>query len=195
VCLLVLQGARAVLSGDPCQLAPTVISPEASVGGLNVSLIERVFQEASFVCHTNGGAFFLRPPSSATPASAAHGPQQGSPTPLPGSPSAALSAGAPAGKQVPEGAIPGAACCMLETQYRMNASIAHWSSDKLYGGRLRAAPAVANQLLADLPPVEVRTGLTINPYFWTLNSKLYIPEECSEPPCCSPCHTLLRQWD
>ncbi|CAM6100030.1 unnamed protein product [Calypogeia fissa] len=36
-----LQGKRAVLSGDVCQLAPTVLSREAMEGGLGVSLMER----------------------------------------------------------------------------------------------------------------------------------------------------------
>lgn len=33
---------RLVLAGDPCQLPPTVVSPEAARGGFNVSLMERL---------------------------------------------------------------------------------------------------------------------------------------------------------
>eukprot|EP00850_Spirogloea_muscicola_P013643 SM000093S24454 [mRNA] locus=s93:511904:517186:- [translate_table: standard] len=37
----ILQGRRLVLAGDPCQLAPTVLSREAAMGGLGISLMER----------------------------------------------------------------------------------------------------------------------------------------------------------
>eukprot|EP00850_Spirogloea_muscicola_P021566 SM000254S08792 [mRNA] locus=s254:115750:121317:+ [translate_table: standard] len=37
----ILQGRRLVLAGDPCQLAPTVLSREAAMGGLGTSLVER----------------------------------------------------------------------------------------------------------------------------------------------------------
>eukprot|EP00850_Spirogloea_muscicola_P011765 SM000074S21675 [mRNA] locus=s74:339511:345042:+ [translate_table: standard] len=37
----ILQGRRLVLAGDPCQLAPTVLSREAAMGGLSISLMER----------------------------------------------------------------------------------------------------------------------------------------------------------
>ncbi|MBK9781909.1 MAG: AAA family ATPase [Anaerolineales bacterium] len=36
---------RLVLAGDPCQLPPTVVSPEAARGGLNISLMERLLNE------------------------------------------------------------------------------------------------------------------------------------------------------
>ncbi len=36
---------RVVLAGDPCQLPPTVLSPEAVAGGLSVSLMERVMAD------------------------------------------------------------------------------------------------------------------------------------------------------
>ena len=43
---------------------------------------------------------------------------------------------------------------MLTEQYRMNACICRWASDELYGGRLVAAPAVAEHTLAGLDHVE-----------------------------------------
>lgn len=36
-----LKGRRAILAGDPCQLAPVIISQKASEGGLGISLMER----------------------------------------------------------------------------------------------------------------------------------------------------------
>jgi ATP-dependent RNA/DNA helicase IGHMBP2 len=44
---------------------------------------------------------------------------------------------------------------MLTLQYRMHSTISNWSSAALYGGRLEAAPCVAEHLLSDLVP---RTG-------------------------------------
>ncbi|KAH7352248.1 hypothetical protein KP509_19G036700 [Ceratopteris richardii] len=38
-----LKGRRAVLAGDPCQLAPVILSRKALEGGLGISLMERVF--------------------------------------------------------------------------------------------------------------------------------------------------------
>ncbi|MCO5607722.1 hypothetical protein L7F22_061921 [Adiantum nelumboides] len=38
-----LKGRRAILTGDPCQLAPIILSREAREGGLGVSLMERAF--------------------------------------------------------------------------------------------------------------------------------------------------------
>ncbi|XP_077549705.1 DNA-binding protein SMUBP-2-like isoform X2 [Haemaphysalis longicornis] len=43
---------------------------------------------------------------------------------------------------------------MLSTQYRMHELIMRWPSQRLYGGRLRAHPSVAEHLLRDLPGVE-----------------------------------------
>lgn len=43
---------------------------------------------------------------------------------------------------------------MLTEQYRMHESIMRWSSDALYGGRLRAAASVAAHRLCDLDGVE-----------------------------------------
>ncbi|XP_043202582.1 DNA-binding protein SMUBP-2-like [Amphibalanus amphitrite] len=43
---------------------------------------------------------------------------------------------------------------MLDTQYRMHAMIQEWSSQNLYGGRLKAAPTVAGRLLTHLPSVR-----------------------------------------
>ncbi|XP_043220226.1 DNA-binding protein SMUBP-2-like [Amphibalanus amphitrite] len=43
---------------------------------------------------------------------------------------------------------------MLDTQYRMHAMIQEWSSQNLYGGRLKAAPTVASHLLTQLPSVQ-----------------------------------------
>ncbi|XP_043220211.1 DNA-binding protein SMUBP-2-like [Amphibalanus amphitrite] len=43
---------------------------------------------------------------------------------------------------------------MLDTQYRMHAMIQEWSSQNLYGGRLKAAPTVASRLLTQLPGVQ-----------------------------------------
>ena len=39
---------------------------------------------------------------------------------------------------------------MLTVQYRMNADVMRWSSDELYGGRLTAAPLVAEHTLGDI---------------------------------------------
>eukprot|EP00250_Pteridium_aquilinum_P011366 c20015_g1_i1 orf=369-3419(-) len=39
----ILKGRRAVLAGDPCQLAPVILSRKALEGGLGVSLMERVY--------------------------------------------------------------------------------------------------------------------------------------------------------
>ncbi len=38
----ILRGRRIVLAGDHCQLPPTILSPEAAAGGLNISLLERL---------------------------------------------------------------------------------------------------------------------------------------------------------
>ena len=43
---------------------------------------------------------------------------------------------------------------MLDTQYRMHKLIQAWSSENLYGGRLKAAPAVCGHLLDQLPGVS-----------------------------------------
>jgi predicted DNA helicase len=40
--LPLLRADRVVFAGDPCQLPPTVLSPQAAAHGLNVSLMERV---------------------------------------------------------------------------------------------------------------------------------------------------------
>ena len=42
---------------------------------------------------------------------------------------------------------------MLTVQYRMHERIMGWSSQRLYGGRLQAAPSVRTHLLTDLPDV------------------------------------------
>ncbi|KAJ2309540.1 hypothetical protein H4R23_003297 [Coemansia sp. Cherry 401B] len=47
----------------------------------------------------------------------------------------------------------GPACCMLETQYRMHELIMRVPAARLYDGRLRAAPAVAAHVLADIAGV------------------------------------------
>lgn len=49
---------------------------------------------------------------------------------------------------------------LLNTQYRMHKSIMHFPSSYLYEGKLLAAPAVAEHLLADLPDVEENEDTT-----------------------------------
>ena len=56
---------------------------------------------------------------------------------------------------------PGAAT-LLDTQWRMHAAIAAWSSAQFYGGRLRSHPSVATRVLADLPGIS-RNSLTASP--------------------------------
>jgi ATP-dependent RNA/DNA helicase IGHMBP2 len=51
---------------------------------------------------------------------------------------------------------------MLTVQYRMHARIMAWPGQRLYGGRIVAAPAVAGHLLTDLPGV-ITTGWTGEP--------------------------------
>jgi len=56
---------------------------------------------------------------------------------------------------------PGSAT-LLDTQWRMHAAIAAWSSAQFYGGRLRSHPSVATRVLADLPGIS-RNSLTASP--------------------------------
>lgn len=42
---------------------------------------------------------------------------------------------------------------LLDTQYRSNRAIMEWSSNALYGGRLKSGSQVESQLLLDLPGV------------------------------------------
>ncbi len=93
--LLAIERAdKIILAGDPFQLPPTVISPEAGKLGLDVSLFERLLKEH--------------------------------------------------GDRIRR---------MLEVQHRMHESIAAFSSERFYGGRLVAHQSVAKHLLRDLEGV------------------------------------------
>ncbi|HET6344684.1 MAG TPA: AAA domain-containing protein, partial [Myxococcota bacterium] len=83
---------RLILAGDPCQLPPTVVSPEAERQGLGISLFERLLET-----HADVGL-------------------------------------------------------MLREQYRMHETLIRFPSDVMYGGALRAAPAIATHTLADVLP-------------------------------------------
>ncbi|SCU81081.1 LADA_0B11100g1_1 [Lachancea dasiensis] len=54
---------------------------------------------------------------------------------------------------------------LLDTQYRMNIDIMTFSSQKMYGGQLKAAESVANSTLADLPTAD-STDETEVPLIW-----------------------------
>jgi superfamily I DNA and/or RNA helicase len=96
------RAARAVLAGDPCQLPPTVVDPEAARAGLASTFFERVAA----------------------------------------------------------GAAGEAALRLLTVQHRMHATIMAFPSERMYGGRLEAAPAVAAHTLEELgvAPDPARPG-------------------------------------
>ncbi|SCU94475.1 LAFA_0F22034g1_1 [Lachancea sp. 'fantastica'] len=54
---------------------------------------------------------------------------------------------------------------LLDTQYRMNTMIMDFSSQEMYGGKLKAAEAVANWTLADLPAADFNEN-TEAPLIW-----------------------------
>ncbi|SCV02357.1 LANO_0F17150g1_1 [Lachancea nothofagi CBS 11611] len=54
---------------------------------------------------------------------------------------------------------------LLDTQYRMNTSIMEFSSQEMYGGKLKAAESVARWTLADLPTAECNDE-TEAPLIW-----------------------------
>ncbi|CEP62194.1 ATP-dependent 5'-3' DNA helicase HCS1 LALA0_S04e09978g [Lachancea lanzarotensis] len=54
---------------------------------------------------------------------------------------------------------------LLDTQYRMNTMIMAFSSQEMYGGKLKAADAVANWTLADLPAADINEN-TEAPLLW-----------------------------
>ena len=126
-----LRARVCVLAGDHRQLAPTVISEEAARGGLSVTLFERA--HARFGGGDGGGGDGDGGSSLSSSSSKKKS--------MASSSSTSTSSSSPS---------PSSAASMLTTQYRMHRLISDWSSQELYGGRLRPHESVAEHTLGDL---------------------------------------------
>lgn len=125
-----LRAKRVVLSGDHCQLPPTILSPEASKLGFGVSLMERLLQRSSVAPATE------IPDAAANTKTTRHRASNNVQN-------------ASRGKDSPTAGI----SRQLTTQYRMHEQIMRFSSAEFYDSSLIAADSVREHLLADLPHV------------------------------------------